>query len=90
MRLQVVPFITPLKKDVVIVVIRVTVVVAVFFEVMPITPAMRHLINENGNAAVLREAAEQEGMFSLREDGYRLVAQGLTSVAEVLRITGVK
>ena len=35
----------------------------------------------------LRGIAEREGLVSLREDGLRLVAEGRTSIAEVLRST---
>jgi type II secretory ATPase GspE/PulE/Tfp pilus assembly ATPase PilB-like protein len=35
----------------------------------------------------LRAAARAAGMNTLREDGFRKVACGLTSISEVLRVT---
>jgi general secretion pathway protein E len=32
-------------------------------------------------------AAQVQGMISMREDGERLVAQGITSAQELLRVT---
>jgi len=32
-------------------------------------------------------AAKRQGMISMREDGERLVAQGVTSAQELLRVT---
>ena len=38
-------------------------------------------------AREVRKSAVMEGMHSLREDGWRLVREGLTTVQEVLRVT---
>ncbi len=57
------------------------------FETMAITPTLRHAAGQRASTQALRELAEQEGMVSLREDGFRLVREGRTSVAEVLRNT---
>jgi type II secretory ATPase GspE/PulE/Tfp pilus assembly ATPase PilB-like protein len=57
------------------------------FEMMPMSPALRHAAGERGSSQELRELAEREGLVSLRDDGLRLVREGRTSVAEVLRNT---
>jgi type IV pilus assembly protein PilB len=58
------------------------------YEVMPITTGLRALILEKASADEMREFARGEGMTMLREDGLRKVQEGVTSVAEVLRVAG--
>jgi type IV pilus assembly protein PilB len=58
------------------------------YEVMPITDGLRRLILEKGSADVMRAYAREEGMCTLREDGLVKIRQGVTSVAEVLRVAG--
>jgi len=57
------------------------------FEVMPITDELRAHVTENASARVIRHTAVAQGMKSLREDGWRLVMAGRTTVEEVLRVT---
>ena len=57
------------------------------FEIMPITDELRAHVTENASARVIRKTAINQGMKSLREDGWRLVKAGLTTVEEVLRVT---
>jgi type IV pilus assembly protein PilB len=55
-------------------------------EVMPITEAIeRHAVARSASADIARTARE-EGMLTLREDGWAKVALGLTTVDEVLRV----
>jgi type II secretory ATPase GspE/PulE/Tfp pilus assembly ATPase PilB-like protein len=56
-------------------------------ETMPMSPAMRHASGLRASSIELRRTAEQEGLVSLREDGFRVVREGRTSIAEVLRNT---
>jgi type IV pilus assembly protein PilB len=58
------------------------------YEVMVITEGLRKLILESASADDLRAAARMAGMRSLREAGLDHVRAGITSVAEVLRVTG--
>jgi type IV pilus assembly protein PilB len=58
------------------------------YEVMVVSEALRRLILENGSADAIREAARAEGMKTLREDGLERIREGVTSVAEVLRVVG--
>ena len=57
------------------------------FEIFQVTEEMQHLIFEKVSAAQLRVLARENGMRTLREDGLRKVAAGITTVDEVLRVT---
>ncbi len=57
------------------------------FEQMVITEDVRALILENASSLKLRGQAVQHGMTSLREDGLRHLAEGKTTIEEVLRVT---
>ena len=58
------------------------------YELMLVTEGMRRLILDKASADSLREHARLEGMQTLREDGLERIRQGVTSVAEVLRVLG--
>jgi len=57
------------------------------FEMMLVTDDIRSLIIENASARDLRRVAAKQGTTSLREDGFRHVFEGRTTVQEVLRVT---
>ncbi len=57
------------------------------FEMMPITEELRTMILERRSSGELRRIAVQQGMNSLRGDGWRLVREGRTTLQEVLRNT---
>jgi hypothetical protein len=54
---------------------------------MEVTTTIRSLILERASANVIRRLATQQGMKSLREDGWRLMRTGRTTLEEVLRVT---
>jgi type IV pilus assembly protein PilB len=58
------------------------------FEVMLMSDEIRSLTLERGSAAQIGAAALRAGMRRLREDGLDKVKSGLTSMAEVARVTG--
>jgi type IV pilus assembly protein PilB len=58
------------------------------YEVMPISDGLRKLILNKGSADEMREYARGDGMTVLREDGLKKIREGVTSVAEVLRVAG--
>ena len=58
------------------------------FEVMLMNDEIRSLTLERSSAAAITAAAMREGMRRLREDGLDKVKSGLTSMAEVARVTG--
>jgi type II secretion system protein E len=57
------------------------------FEWMDTNHEIRRLILKNSSSGEIREAARKAGMRPLVEDGWRLVAEGVTTPEEVLRVT---
>lgn len=57
------------------------------YEVVRITPAMQKIIMEDGNSIQISEVAQQEGFRSLRQSALMKAEQGVTSLAEVNRVT---
>ena len=57
------------------------------FEMMPVDEPIRTMVLERASAGDIRRHAGDNGMKCLREDGWRLVRDGRTTVAEVLRVT---
>ena len=57
------------------------------FELMLMTEEVRRLVLTNADATQLRKTAIQDGMISLRVDGFKKVQQGVTTLSEVLRVT---
>ncbi|NLX19913.1 MAG: type II/IV secretion system protein [Desulfobulbus sp.] len=58
------------------------------FEVFPMSEQLKKLIAAKANGSELRQIAIREGMTTLREDAWRKVQAGLTTVEEALRVTG--
>ena len=59
------------------------------YEVMTMTPRLRKIVLQNVGAAEIREAAIEEGMLTLRMDGWLKVIKGLTTLEQVIRETAV-
>ena len=57
------------------------------FELLTTDDELRALIHAQASEADLRASAQRHGMHLMREDGERLVAQGITSREELLRVT---
>jgi type II secretory ATPase GspE/PulE/Tfp pilus assembly ATPase PilB-like protein len=58
------------------------------FELLEVTDALRELIAARAPLAELRAVARQNGMRTLREDGIRRVEQRITTLDEVMRVSG--
>ncbi len=58
------------------------------YEVMTVTEEIRKLVLQRAPADEIAEIATREGMRRLRDDGFEKVKAGLTSLAEVARVTG--
>jgi type IV pilus assembly protein PilB len=58
------------------------------FEVMLVTEEIRSLIVRRASSADVEQVAVAQGMRTLREDGLQKARLGLTSLAEVGRVTG--
>jgi len=56
------------------------------YELLPITPAIKELINENASADEIRLVAVKEGMLTLRVSCARLVKDGTTTLNELIKI----
>lgn len=57
------------------------------FELLRANEKIRHLASERAASPFIAQAAREGGMRSLREDGWKRVLEGRTSIAEVLRVT---
>lgn len=57
------------------------------FELMEVDEPLRERINQQDSSDALRACAIDQGMRTLREDGWLKVANGLTSLEEILRVT---
>ncbi|MEO8564568.1 MAG: ATPase, T2SS/T4P/T4SS family, partial [bacterium] len=57
------------------------------YEVMPMSPNLRKLILMNVGAAEIKDAAVDEGMLTLRMDGWMKVMKGITTLEQVIRET---
>ncbi len=57
------------------------------YEILTVTPRIKGLIHSNASADEIRDAAVAEGMDTLRVNSLKLVARGITSFQEAMRIT---
>jgi general secretion pathway protein E len=60
------------------------------FECLEMTEPVRKLISSNTDTGVVEEAATQSGMITMIEDAVAKCRAGITSAAEVLRVTTVR
>ncbi len=56
------------------------------FEVLPVTEKVGHLILEHSPASEIEKEAVQEGMVTMKQDGYLKVLEGITTIDEILRV----
>jgi general secretion pathway protein E len=56
-------------------------------ELLIVDDDVRNLIMKHADAATIRHAATAKGMTTLREDGADKILAGITTIAEVLRVT---
>ncbi|MDY3274999.1 MAG: ATPase, T2SS/T4P/T4SS family [Agathobacter sp.] len=57
------------------------------YEIMTITPRIRHVISKRGTAEQIRDAALQEGMHTLRMSSSKLVLEGITAFSEMVKVS---
>ena len=57
------------------------------YEVMVVSDEIRDLTVERGSAEDIAKVAVAQGMRPLRADGFEKVKKGITSIAEVARVT---
>ncbi|HRS23243.1 MAG TPA: ATPase, T2SS/T4P/T4SS family, partial [Candidatus Woesebacteria bacterium] len=56
------------------------------YEVMPVSEKIAKLIVSKAAAADIQKQAIEEGMLTMKQDGYVKVLEGITTVEEVLRV----
>ncbi|OGM13444.1 hypothetical protein A3D84_01565 [Candidatus Woesebacteria bacterium RIFCSPHIGHO2_02_FULL_42_20] len=56
------------------------------FEVLPVSEKISRLILERRPASDIEKLAREEGMITLKQDGYMKALEGITSLEEVLRV----
>ncbi len=57
------------------------------FELLLVNEEIRRLASERASTADIQRAAARNGMRTLRQDGWRKVLEGVSTVDEVLRVT---
>lgn len=57
------------------------------YELLPVTAEICKIIVQRADANTIRSLAIEQGMRLLRDDGWDKVRQGITTLAEVLRVT---
>lgn len=56
------------------------------FEVLPVSQKISRLILEKAPSSDLEKQAREEGMITLKQDGYLKIIEGITTIEEVLRV----
>jgi type II secretory ATPase GspE/PulE/Tfp pilus assembly ATPase PilB-like protein len=56
------------------------------FEVMPVNEKVGRLTMERSPASSIEKVAREEGMITMKQDGYMKVLEGVTTMEEVLRV----
>ena len=57
------------------------------YEVMDVNEKIQNLIVARATSAEIQRQAQQQGMITMRQDGYLKVLQGITTIEEVNRVT---
>lgn len=57
------------------------------YEICVVTEPLKRLIMQKADGGELKKIAIREGMITLRQDGWRRVAEGKTTIEEVVRVT---
>ena len=57
------------------------------YELLTTTEQIRAQIHQSASEAEIRNVAKADGMLTMREDGERWIAQGVTSQEELMRVT---
>ena len=56
------------------------------FETLPISEKVSSLVLQRADSGTIEKEAVEEGMITMKQDGYLKVLQGVTSIEEVLRV----
>ncbi len=56
------------------------------FEVLQVTEGIGKLILERSDSSAIEQKAKEEGMITMKQDGYLKVLEGVTTIDEILRV----
>ena len=59
------------------------------YEVMPMSDEIQRLTVKEASATIIMNQAIEEGLLTMRDDGFIKVKMGLTSIEEVMRVVAV-
>jgi len=59
------------------------------FELLDVTPEVQHAVLTHVSASAVRNLAQEQGMVTVRQDGWTKVQAGITTVEEVLRVADI-
>ena len=57
------------------------------YEICVVSEPLKRLIMQKVDGGELKQCAIREGMITLRQDGWRRVGEGKTTIEEVVRVT---
>uniref|UniRef100_UPI002148DCF5 GspE/PulE family protein n=1 Tax=Endozoicomonas sp. SESOKO1 TaxID=2828742 RepID=UPI002148DCF5 len=57
------------------------------YEILTMSPQVKALVDDNPDITRLSQQCIKEGMYNLRQSGAQKVAAGITTIAEVMRVT---
>jgi type IV pilus assembly protein PilB len=57
-------------------------------EVLPVTERIKEMIMKGATSGEIREAAQEEGMLTLKQAGLKKVKEGVTSLEDAMELTG--
>jgi type II secretory ATPase GspE/PulE/Tfp pilus assembly ATPase PilB-like protein len=60
------------------------------YEILPVSPTIRHMILDGTGDAPIKEQAMQEGMRTLRTNAIQEVLRGVTTIEELMRVVDLK
>jgi type IV pilus assembly protein PilB len=59
------------------------------FEVMPMSEEIKKLTVKEASATTIMKQAKEEGLITMRDDGFIKVKMGITSIEEVMRVVAI-
>jgi general secretion pathway protein E len=57
------------------------------FEIFPLSQSLQRMVAAGGHSHQMRELALKEGMTTLRQDAWRKIVAGVTTLEEAMRVT---
>ena len=57
------------------------------YELLAMDDRLRDMVTQNPDETAIRRMCRERGLVTLRQDGFKKVMEGLTTVDEILRVT---